>query len=73
MRRKFGDEWDIRTYAFLKRFESEGYLIKMPSEPETLEAFPTPRAWTTLSVLLYRKVNSDDLINGLVGSEVGMS
>ena len=43
MQARYGDNWDKRTYAFLKRFESEGYILKTPPEPEGLENFPTPR------------------------------
>ena len=40
---KYHDEWDKKCYAFLKRFEDEYYLLKLPRENETLEAHPEPR------------------------------
>jgi len=37
------EKWDRRTYIFLKRFQAENYLIKMPPTPEGLDAYPVPR------------------------------
>lgn len=67
----YGDEWDKRTYAFLKRFEDEGYLIQVPKKPETLEAYPVPRTWTATSLLMHRGVSTDDTLVGLLGYDVG--
>ena len=40
-------EWDKRSLGYLMRFRED--FIKLPDEPETLEAYPTPRSWTWLS------------------------
>ena len=57
---------------FLKRFHSEHYILKLPSETETLNAFPTPRSWSDLALLMKAGLTSQDIINGLVGEEVGL-
>ena len=72
MDKTFGDGWSKSVYAFLKRFETEHYINKTPSEPETLEQFPTQRSWTDLAVLESRGVVDDHLIKGLVGQEIGV-
>lgn len=36
--------WDTTTYAYLKKFSKD--LMKVPGDPETLRAYPTPRNWT---------------------------
>jgi hypothetical protein len=69
---RYGDAWDRRVYVFLKRFESDGYLIKLPKTPEGLEEYPTPRTWTWLSLDLAEGFDSLEDICGLVGEEVGM-
>jgi len=71
MSRTYGDEWDRRAYAFLKRFEAEGYLLQVPRKVETLHNYPTPRSWTATSLLLHRGVGDDDALAGLLGGEVG--
>lgn len=71
MFKKYGNKWDTRTYAFLKRFEAEGYLLKLPKEPEGLENFPTPRTWTWVALDLAVGFDEEDDIKGLLGPEVG--
>ena len=68
---KYGDSWDIRTYAFLKAFETESYLLRPPEDPETLRNYPTPRAWTKLALLMKRGFDDPEIITGLIGPEVG--
>lgn len=67
----YGDEWDVRTYAFLKAFEADNYLLRTPEDPETLRNYPTPRSWTKLALLLKRGFDSPEIIEGLIGPEVG--
>jgi hypothetical protein len=64
----FGDKWDKTCYMFLKRFESEGYILKVPSEPETTENFPTHRSWTRVAVLSHQGVFEPE---GHLGPEIG--
>ncbi|MEM2181010.1 MAG: hypothetical protein QXP32_09385 [Nitrososphaeria archaeon] len=71
MNKKYGDKWEKRVYAFLYRFKDEGYFLKLPDHPEGLEAWPSPRSWTWLSLDLAEGFNSLDDICGLVGEEVG--
>jgi len=71
MQLKYRDEWDKTCYIFNKRFENEGYLLKLPEEPETLEAYPTPRSWTRLSRLRYFGMKDRETVEGLIGLEVG--
>jgi len=52
MNKKYGDKWDKRVYAFLKRFSQ--FYITQPEELETYEAFATPRSWTTLAEVSWR-------------------
>jgi len=72
MNRKYNDAWDKRVYVFLKRFENEGYILKLPRTPEGLEEYPTPRTWSWLALDLYEGFNELEDICGLVGEEVGM-
>ena len=72
MLQRYGDAWDIRVFAFLKAFESENYLIRLPEEPEVLDNFPTPRTWSKLAVLLKKGINHPEVIDGLIGPEVGI-
>ena len=72
MMRRFGDKWARETYVFLKRFESEGYLLKLPKEPAGFDNFPSPRTWTWVALDLYHGFNSVDDIVGLLGEEVGL-
>lgn len=71
MSKNYGDEWDKRVFAFLKRFSNEDYFLSPPERTETLEGFPTPRAWTHLSLLMHQGINDRDTLSGLLGSEVG--
>ena len=71
MMQKYGDEWDIRTYAFMKAFEAENYILKAPEDSETLRNYPTPRSWTKLALLMKKGFEDPEIINGLIGPEVG--
>jgi len=71
MTKNYGDGWDRRCYAFLKRFEDENYLIKVPRQTETLDPHPTHRTWTSLATLMARGIQDKDTIKGLIGYEVG--
>jgi len=71
MTKTYGDGWDKRCYAFLKRFEDENYLIKVPRATETLDPYPVPRTWTSLATLMAKGVQDKETIRGLVGYEVG--
>ncbi len=51
MHAKYGDEWLVEVYTFLDRYPQ--YFLRLPENPEGLEAFPTPRAWTKLAKQLY--------------------
>lgn len=68
---KYHDEWDKRTYAFLKRFETENYILMVPKKTETLDQYPTHRTWTTLATYMQKGIQDDETITGLVGEEVG--
>ena len=69
MDKRFGENWDRRTLAFLMRFSDD--FLRLPDTPETLENFPTPRTWTVLAVMLAaQKRLPTDIIAGLVGKEV---
>jgi len=67
----YGDEWDRRTYFFLKRFETDGYIYMPPKSSEVLEAYPTPRSWTNTARLLFKGFDDIDTLTGLLGNEVG--
>ena len=71
MMQKYGDAWDIRTYAFLKAFETDGYLLRTPQDPETLINYPTPRSWTKLALMLKAGFDNPEVITGLIGPEAG--
>ena len=65
-------DWDTRVLAYLKRFPED--FLKPPSEPETLENFPTPRSWTRVAQWFprMRSENSREaLCTGNLGVEVG--
>lgn len=51
MNSRFGNDWDIRIGAFL--LNNEDLLLARDIPAETLENFPTPRAWTDLAVSIY--------------------
>lgn len=72
MNRVYGDEWDKRVFAFLSRFEGEGYIFRPPKEAETLEQHPTPRSWTMLAKLLWSGVVREETeeIAGVIGEEM---
>jgi hypothetical protein len=71
MNDNFFGEWDTRNLAFLRRFETDGYLLQIPSKTETLDAYAVPRTWTALSLLMKQGIDDDETIVGLVGYEVG--
>ena len=65
MFKTYGDNWRKEIAAFLKAFPK--YLLGKPTGEETLEPFPTPRAWTTLATMPPEKVAK--YAAGIVGSE----
>ncbi|MEM2613248.1 MAG: hypothetical protein QXO15_03355 [Nitrososphaerota archaeon] len=71
MSKRYGDKWDKRVLAFLVRFKDEGYFLKMPEQPEGLEAWASPRTWTWLALDLFEGFDSLEDICGLVGEEIG--
>lgn len=71
MNEHYGEEWDKRVLMFLTRFKDEGYMLKLPKEPEGFENFPTPRTWSWLALDLAQGFDSLEDIIGLVGEEVG--
>ena len=68
---RYGDDWDIRTYAFLKAFETENYLLRPPEDPETLRNFPSPRSWAMLARKLKKGLERPEVITSFLGPEVG--
>jgi len=70
MNRVHGNDWDKRTLAFLKRWESEGYLMKAPEETEGVKNFPTPRTWEQ-TALRINQTENQEVLNGLLGPAVG--
>ena len=68
MDEKYGERWDKRHYIFYKRFESENYLLKLPSEPEVTDNFPTPRSCTRCAVLSHYGMFSPEMF---LGAEIG--
>ena len=64
--------WDKRTLAYLMRFQ--GDLLRVPTNVETLENYPTPRTWTQVAVRLTEKHLEPfrrQVVTGLLGKEVG--
>ena len=70
MEKRHRDGWDRRIFAFLKRFEGEGYIFKPPKEAETLEQHPTPRSWTMLATLLAEGLVGEEEMSSIVGEEM---
>jgi hypothetical protein len=73
MHEKYGDQWDTIVAAYLKVYEQD--FIKAPAEDDGFSAFPTPRSWTNLAVMLKRFENADqefkeEVVAGNVGKEV---
>ena len=73
MDRKYGDGWEKLVYAYVKMFKED--FIKPPGEDD-YSAFPTPRSWTNLAVLLHQFSDAnpelvEELVIGNVGREVG--
>ena len=71
MNQRYGDGWDRRVLAFLERFRDAGYIFQPVREAETLEEMPTPRSWSKLAVLLAQGVNSEEVIDAIIGAEMG--
>jgi len=74
MDRKYGDGWERLTYAYVRMFQDD--FIKPPSDDDT-SAFPTPRSWTNLAVLLHGFSGADpefveEIVVGSVGKDVGI-
>jgi hypothetical protein len=71
MTTRYNDNWEKLISAYLKAFPED--FIKPPSDDWS--AFPTPRAWTQLSLLLHQFRDGEELrdsiIMGTVGKEVG--
>ena len=63
-------EWDKRVLGYLMRFRED--FIKLPDEPETLEAYPTPRSWHWLAEELVKTPRKfwRPKAEGYVGREV---
>ena len=73
MDKTYGEEgWARSTYAFLKRFSAENYLIQVPRTPAGLDAYPVPRTWTALATLMQHNMSDSETVRGLVGDEVGI-
>ena len=68
---KHYSDWDKRILAYLTKFRED--FIAVPSEPETLENYPTPRTWTSLAVEIARTPEKfmREKICGYVGKAVG--
>jgi hypothetical protein len=66
----YGNDWDRRTLAYLKRQEKEEALLQMPEETEVLENFPTPRTWTKTALEL-EQIENKEVVKGLLGKEMG--
>jgi hypothetical protein len=71
MNERYGNGWDRRVLAFLERFRDAGYLFQPSKEAETLEEMPTPRSWSTLAVLLSKGVVEEEVIESIIGPEMG--
>lgn len=73
MTKKYGDNWDKSVYAFL--LSARNFFV-MKGEPETLDAFATPRQWSELALKLSKIELSDRekeaVVCGTVGTEAGM-
>jgi hypothetical protein len=62
------DGYDNRVMGFLMKFDAEGALLKLPSEPETSHPYPCPRSWTDLARAL--RFGPAD-VDGIIGPEWG--
>jgi hypothetical protein len=68
------DQWDTVVAAYLKANEHD--FIKPPADDDGFSAFPTPRSWTNVAVMLHRFRDADDefieeMVIGNLGKEVG--
>ncbi|RLI76087.1 hypothetical protein DRP04_12930, partial [Archaeoglobales archaeon] len=68
MDKRYGEKWDRRVLAYLMRFSDD--FIKLPETGETLANFPTPRTWSALANLLAVMHPPEEIIDGLIGTEV---
>lgn len=57
------ETWDTTVYAYLKKFSQD--FMKVPNDPETLEAYPCPRNWTWTAT-------SERDASALLGDQVGV-
>lgn len=71
MHETYDANWDPMTLAFLMRFQSDNIFLRCPKETETLKAYPTPRTWSSVAVLAKLGFADDEVIEGLLGGEVG--
>ncbi|MEM4620634.1 MAG: AAA family ATPase [Desulfurococcaceae archaeon] len=71
MDRVYGNSWERLVAAFLKLYPED--FIKPPEEGDDFSAFPTPRSWSTLALLLRRVKEGlkEAIIIGTVGKEAG--
>jgi hypothetical protein len=74
MHTRYGDGWNTVVAAYLKANEHD--FIKPPSDDDGFSAFPTPRSWTNVAVMLHRFRDADDefieeIAVGNLGKEVG--
>jgi len=74
MHTRHGDQWDTITAAYLKANEHD--FIKPPADDDGFSAFPTPRSWTNVAVMLHKFTDADDefieeIVVGNLGKEVG--
>jgi len=72
MNQRYGNQWNKEVFFFLKRFENENFLLRMPETVEGTENFPTPRVWTWVALDMKNGFDSVDDINGLIGKEMGL-
>ena len=74
MHSRYGDQWDTVTAAYLKANEQD--FIKPPADDDGFSAFPTPRSWTNVAIMVHRFRDADDefieeVVVGNLGREVG--
>jgi len=72
MEQKYGEKWDKRIFVYLKMYPDD--FTKNPDDTETLNAYPTPRAWTKIATTI-QDIKDDEILReiivGTVGEEAG--